>query len=102
MKIPSVTNRMPRVAIATLGMTPLGRIVKHLIVLCCFVSSVSFGQTVFTWTGGGDGTNFDSAANWGGTAPSAAASDICSFNGTVPGNLSLNYSAGANGFPSGP
>jgi fibronectin-binding autotransporter adhesin len=77
------------------------KILKLLIILCgTFLTTAGFGQTIFTWTGGGDGTNFDSAANYGGTLPATASSDICSFNGTVPGNLSLNYSAG--NFASGP
>jgi fibronectin-binding autotransporter adhesin len=67
---------------------------------CLLVSTAVFGQTTYTWTGGGDGTNFDSAANYGGTLPATASSDICSFNGTVTGNLSLNYSIG--NFASGP
>lgn len=104
MKTPPVINPTHRaISVAMKNRYPLGRIITGLVATCCaLVATASFGQTIFTWTGGGDGTNFDSAANWGGTAPSAAASDIASFNGTVPGNLSLNYSDGANGFPSGP
>lgn len=101
MKMPVVINQTRRAASAVAGgINPLKRILKQIAVLGCFATTVSFGQTIFTWTGGGDGTNFDSAANYGGTLPATASSDICSFNGTVPGNLNLNYSAG--NFASGP
>lgn len=101
MKTQRIINQSYSVAFARAkAINPLLRIVKYLVVLCCFASGVSFGQTIYTWTGGGDGTNFDSAANYGGTLPATASSDICSFNGTVLGNLSLNYSAG--NFASGP
>ncbi|HWC58149.1 MAG TPA: autotransporter-associated beta strand repeat-containing protein, partial [Verrucomicrobiae bacterium] len=77
------------------------RIVKLLIVFACTVcSTVAFGQATLIWSGGGDGTNLDTAANWGGTLPSTANNDEGQFNGVVPGNLLLNYSIG--NFQSGP
>ena len=75
---------------------------KLLITALCgiFVTTAAFGQLTQIWNGAGDGTNFDQAANWGGTLPSTATPDFAEFNGVVSGALNLNYSAPGN-FQSG-
>jgi autotransporter-associated beta strand protein len=59
-------------------------------------------QSTEIWTGGGDGTNLATAANWGGTLPSTANGDTGEWNGTVPGNLVLHYNNPNANFQSGP
>jgi fibronectin-binding autotransporter adhesin len=74
---------------------PLMNTVKLLLLLCGLMTTTTLiGQTTYVWTGAGDGTNIDAAANYGGTLPQTGSSDIAQFNGTVPGNLALNYSIG--------
>jgi fibronectin-binding autotransporter adhesin len=66
------------------------RIVKLLLVFACSVfSTAAFGQVTQIWTAGGDGTNIDQAANWGGTLPGTGNSDIAEFNGLTTSNLFL-------------
>ena len=66
------------------------RLLKLLLVFACAAfSTTAFGQATQIWTGGGDGTNIDQAANWGGTLPSTANSDTAEFNGLTTSNLFL-------------
>lgn len=59
-------------------------------VLCSIFSAISaLSQTTAIWTGGGDGTNIDSAANWGGISPNPATSDTAEWNGLTTSNLFL-------------
>ncbi len=73
---------------------------KCLVSVGLLAAASANGQTTYLWTAAGDGTNFDSAANWGGTLPSTGNNDTCAFDGSVAGNLALNYSGG--NFASGP
>jgi len=57
-------------------------------------ATTAFGQVMVIWNGAGDGTNFDAAANYGGTLPSTGATNSATFNGVEAGNLVLNYSTG--------
>ncbi len=62
--------------------------------LWCF-ASISRAASV-TWDGGtgGIGTDLGLAANWSSnTLPSVASGDTAQWNGTVPGQLNLNYTA---------
>jgi autotransporter-associated beta strand protein len=61
------------------------------VVSCAFTATVVFGQTTYTWTGAGDGTNLANAANWSpaGGPPSGVTQDTGQWNGVVPGNLTI-------------
>ena len=64
-------------------------------------ATTSFGQVTQTWSGAGDGTNVDVAANYAsGTLPNTANNDTAQFNGTPAGPLNLDYHVG--NFQSGP
>jgi autotransporter-associated beta strand protein len=68
------------------------RILKLLIVLGGTLATTAvFGQTTYTWTGAGDGTNIANAANWSpaGGPPSGVTQDTGQWNGVVPGNLTI-------------
>lgn len=70
-------------------------------ILCGIFTSISvFGQVTQIWTGGGDGTNIDQAANWGGTLPATSTSDTAEWNGLTTSNLFLINNTTA--FASGP
>jgi len=64
--------------------------------LCGILATTSaFGQATIDWNGAGDGTNFDSSANWvGGVRPNTGTTDTAEFNGVISGNQNLNYKAG--------
>ncbi len=51
------------------------------------------GATTFNWTGGGSDGKFSTAANWGGTLPSAGNGDTMQWNNSVSGSLSLQNTA---------
>ena len=59
--------------------------------------------TAYTWTGGGDGTTWNSAANWGGSGYPSAAADTATFNATasnvtIPSGLNIAGITTATGF----
>jgi len=79
------------------------KLATSVIALCgALMTTSGFGQTTYVWTGGGDGTNLATAANWGGTYPATGSSDTGEWNGTVPGNLVLHYNNPNANFQSGP
>ncbi|QJE96254.1 beta strand repeat-containing protein [Luteolibacter luteus] len=64
------------------------------------LSGASYAQATRTWDGGGTPTNnMDIAANWSGdVVPTGAApGDTAQWDGSVPGDLSLNYTAAGTG-----
>ena len=68
---------------------------------CAMAAGSAFGQVTQTWSGAGDGTNVDVAANYAsGVLPQTANSDTAQFNGTPAGPLNLDYHIG--NFQSGP
>jgi len=65
---------------------------KVLILLSCFFATTAvFGQNTWFWTGAGDGTNLDVAANWSpaGGPPVPNNLDICEWNGLTTTGLIL-------------
>ncbi len=75
-------------------------ILKHLIILCGAIASTAvFGQTTYTWTGAGDGTNITNPANWTPTGgpPSGATQDTAQWDNQVLGNLLITYNNGLPG-----
>jgi autotransporter-associated beta strand protein len=72
-------------------------ILKLLIILCSTMATTAvFGQTIYTWTGAGDGTNIANAANWtpAGGPPSGATQDTGQWDNQVAGNLIITYNSG--------
>ncbi len=64
------------------------------------VADISYAQTTRTWDGGGiPATNMDIAANWSGDVVPNGASpgDTAQWDGSVPGPLSLTYTAAGAG-----
>ncbi|MGD0252067.1 MAG: autotransporter-associated beta strand repeat-containing protein [Verrucomicrobiota bacterium] len=80
-------------------------ILKLTIILCSiFATTAVFGQNTWFWTGAGDGTNLDVAANWtpSGGPPVPNNLDICEWNGLTTSNLVLTIgTSGALGGSSG-
>lgn len=76
--------------------------VSSLLILGAF-TQLTYAQTTRTWDGGGvPATNMDLPANWSGDAlPSGAGPDTAQWDGTVPGALSLTYTAAGTGAPFG-
>jgi fibronectin-binding autotransporter adhesin len=66
-------------------------------------ANISYAQTTRTWDGGGvPATNMDIAANWSGDAvPDGATADTAQWDGSVPGPLSLTFTAAGTGAPLG-
>lgn len=64
-------------------------------------ANIAYSQATHTWDGGGvPGTNLDIADNWNdNTVPNAATGDIVQWDGSVPGDLSLTYTAAGTGAP---
>ncbi|RYD19686.1 MAG: hypothetical protein EOP88_18030 [Verrucomicrobiaceae bacterium] len=64
---------------------------------------LTYAQTVRTWDGGGTpNINMDIAANWSGDAvPNGTTNEVAQWDGTVPGALSLTYTAAGTGAPLG-
>jgi len=78
------------------------RILDLLIILCgTFATTVGFGQTTYTWTGAGDGTNLANPANWSPVGLPAGCSgftqDTAQWDGVTKSNLFLTY--GSTSFP---
>lgn len=97
-RIASVRNQIPPPK--GIEMAPPVRIrnpiLQRIVVLCCtLATTAAFGQTIFNWTGGGDGISMSAAANWGGTLPSNGS--IAQWDGLVGGNLALTYNGGIGG-----
>jgi autotransporter-associated beta strand protein len=73
---------------------------KLLIILCStFATTAVFGQTIYTWTGAGDGTNIVNATNWtpAGGPPSGSTQDTAQWDNQMPGNLTITYNNGLPG-----
>ncbi len=72
-------------------------------VLCSVVATTAVvGQTTYTWTGAGDGTNIATAANWnpvGYPSGTSGTQDTAQWDGLTTSNLFLTY--GTPGFPAG-
>ena len=79
--------------------TTLG-ILRVLIVLSsAFATTAAFGQTTYTWTGAGDGTNLVTAGNWNPFGLPGFLQDTARWDGLTTTNLVLSY--GFPGFPTG-
>ena len=67
-----------------------------IILLGIFATATVFGQTTYTWTGAGDGTNLANSANWNpaGGPPSGATQDSGQWDGQVAGPLAITYFSG--------
>ena len=70
-------------------------------VLCCVILSLvlcssGVGQTVTTWTGGGDGVNYSDAANWDtGVVPINAGAST--FEVIIPSDASVTFDVAGTG-----
>jgi len=64
---------------------------KQILTVMSSVAITAAFAVDYTWTGGGDGINLGSAANWGGTAPGGANPDTGIFNGVTTSNLFLKH-----------
>jgi autotransporter-associated beta strand protein len=64
----------------------------HLLALCLAVSAITARADTHTWTGGGGDNNWNTTANWGGTAP--VSGDSLVFAGTSRLTPNNNFSAG--------
>jgi len=78
-------------------------ILKFIVLFNLFATTAVFGQTTRIWDGGdGTGTAIGAATNWSGdVSPNSADGDICQWDGTVAGNLSLTATAGNGNFNNG-
>src|SRR5437667_5614857 len=61
------------------------------------MSRDAFGQSTFTWNGGGTDGNWTTGANWGGTAPGSPQA-ILNFAGSTRLNNTNNFAAGSAGY----
>ncbi|RYD25575.1 MAG: hypothetical protein EOP87_24185, partial [Verrucomicrobiaceae bacterium] len=64
-------------------------------------TQLTYAQTTRIWDGGGSpANNLDVLANWSGDAvPGGTTADVAQWDGTVPGPLSLTYTAAGTGAP---
>src|SRR4051794_41679803 len=66
-------------------------------VIGIFCPSANAASTI-SWDGGASTNNMDTAVNWSGdVVPSATLQDTAQWDGTVPGDLSLTYTAAGTG-----
>ena len=74
-------------------------VLKLLILLCSvFTTTVGLGQTTYTWTGAGDGTNLATPGNWttngstpAVTLPNGTYLDTAQWDGVTTTNLIITY-----------
>src|SRR5262245_52441065 len=67
--------------------------------LLAFLSPTAGAASTIPWDGGAGTNNMDTAANWNPdtAVPSATLQDTAQWDGTVPGDLSLTYTAAGTG-----
>jgi len=78
--------------------TRLG-IFKLLVILCsAFATTAVLGQITYTWTGAGDGTNFNNPLNWNPNGiPNPNTADTAQWDGITTSNLFITFSSGPMG-----